>query len=255
MLESGMLQRLLDVAEPWMATDCRLDPEQRRVSVRIGPAPQRGWFVKREVAAERELHWRHLDILGWRCDLTLALPEGAAVPDLPWAGAAGEPFTNALAAKVADGLRAGISADALAPLLGLPVDSIKALARSAGLAPIPPVFTRRAPLAPPTAPAATAPVEAVAAPREAPVAVAEPADIPDAASPLWLALATGAIDIDIRLLGLKLLLNRIRGLLDTTPDPAERDRKARELHDYFLRNPRQLAHETGQLLLLARRMA
>ncbi|WP_139826120.1 hypothetical protein [Derxia lacustris] len=267
MLESGMLQRLLDVAEPWRTTDCRLDTERHLVSVRIGPEPERGWFKLREVETARELRWRHVDLLGWQCEITLALPADAAIPDAPWAGEPGLRFTRALAARLANGLRAGLNPDAVALLLDLPAEEVRRFARlaeplapAAARAPAP--APRSAAVAaggdtaagPSTLPQAPATAQTATA-ASAPVAAASPAAVPDASSPVWAALVGGQLDIDIQQLGLKLLLNKARASLDGNEAPAERARRAGELHAYFARNPRQLAHETLQLAQQARRFA
>ncbi|WP_156924288.1 hypothetical protein [Derxia gummosa] len=290
MLDSAMLQRLLDVTAPWRVADCRLEPEQRLASVRIAPELERGLFKTREVRTVRELRWRHLDMLGWRVELTIALPPDTAAPDLPWCGETGQPFTRALAARVGTARRVGLDADGIARLLELPSDEVKLTlrlldltgnapaARAAQPAPAAALgeaarlsvqsaadavrapqgsAPRAASVAAQAGAASVAEVAPVAASASvaAPIAAADatPA-VPDAGSPVWGALVGGVIDIEIQQLGLKLLLNKLRAGVDELP-LAERERRAGELHTYFGRNLRQLGPETLQLMRAARRQA
>ena len=75
----------------------------------------------------------------------------------------------------------------------------------------------------------------------------EDGDVPDVSDPVWMQLASGGIEPDIRVLSLKLLLTRIRSQMDIIHDDEVRMLKLRELHRYFVKNARMLGHELAQI--------
>jgi hypothetical protein len=75
----------------------------------------------------------------------------------------------------------------------------------------------------------------------------EDGGVPDVSDPVWMELASGGIEPDIRVLSLKLLLTRIRSQMDIIHDDEVRMLKLRELHRYFVKNARMLSHELAQI--------
>ncbi|WP_051511870.1 hypothetical protein [Methylibium sp. T29] len=73
--------------------------------------------------------------------------------------------------------------------------------------------------------------------------------MPDVTDPIWLRLANGDLQLDIRVLSLKLMLTRVRSQLDLISDDEVRLLKLRDLHRYFVKNERVLSHELAQLKL------
>ncbi len=71
--------------------------------------------------------------------------------------------------------------------------------------------------------------------------------LPDASDPLWLALLQGERDLDVRALGLRLLLSRLRGQAKTLQNEEVRMLKLVELHRFFEKNQAVLRHEISQL--------
>ena len=71
--------------------------------------------------------------------------------------------------------------------------------------------------------------------------------LPDASDPLWLALLTGEKDLDVRALGLRLLLSRLRGQTRQLQNDEARMLKLVELHRFFEKNQAMLRHEISQL--------
>ncbi|MBL8480768.1 MAG: hypothetical protein JNJ60_01120, partial [Rhodocyclaceae bacterium] len=90
-----------------------------------------------------------------------------------------------------------------------------------------------------------------AAAAAAPAADAAAPDIVPETDPIWAQLADGSIDIDIRALGLKLLLTRVRNQVKSISDREVLALKRRELHRFFIKNARTLGHELDQLRALA----
>jgi hypothetical protein len=87
------------------------------------------------------------------------------------------------------------------------------------------------------------------APAAAPAADEPVADdgLPAASDPVWLAVLEGRRKLDIRVLGLKLLLTRLRAQLDLIPDKEVRQLKVQEFHRYFSKNRHLLAFELNQI--------
>jgi hypothetical protein len=74
-----------------------------------------------------------------------------------------------------------------------------------------------------------------------------PFELPDASDPLWLDLLQGQVQLDVRTLGLKLLLAKLRNQINVIQDEDMRMVKLVELHRYFLRHQSSLGHEIHQL--------
>jgi hypothetical protein len=72
-------------------------------------------------------------------------------------------------------------------------------------------------------------------------------DIPDASHPKWQELMNGELKIDVKALGLQMLLARIRVMMLQDLTDAERRAKVGELRDYFVKYHRFVQYELGQL--------
>jgi hypothetical protein len=71
--------------------------------------------------------------------------------------------------------------------------------------------------------------------------------VPEPDHPVWEKLLDGSTSIDIRVLGLRLLLAKMREQMQAITDREVRMLKSYELQRYFARNQRQLAYELAQL--------
>ena len=81
----------------------------------------------------------------------------------------------------------------------------------------------------------------------APAAPVVDDDIPAINDPVWLAVLEGRKQLEVRVLGLKLLLTRLRAQLDLIPDKEVRQLKVQEFHRYFSKNRHLLAFELDQI--------
>jgi hypothetical protein len=79
------------------------------------------------------------------------------------------------------------------------------------------------------------------------VATLEPPQLPAASDPLWLAVLQDDFPLDVRQLGLRLLLTKLRNQLRATTDDDVRMIKLVEIHRYFVRNKTMLTHEIEQI--------
>ncbi|MEK8052646.1 hypothetical protein AACH10_20520 [Ideonella sp. DXS22W] len=71
--------------------------------------------------------------------------------------------------------------------------------------------------------------------------------LPAVTDPLWMELLQGQRALEVRALGLKLLLSKLRNQIDVIHDDEVRMVKLVELHRYFERNQAMLGHELAQI--------
>ncbi|MCK6392140.1 MAG: hypothetical protein L6Q67_00390 [Zoogloea sp.] len=234
----ALWKQLLQVQEPWVVQACRADEFNRCMAVWIGVEAPRSWFGlgrPRVVEGGPEATWRHTGFGGWRVQVHVRVPAGSEMPRHPWAGEAGMPFTRALDRQIMSLLNEGVGMNGVCAILDLPMAEVwryrYALDRGQhalnGAEP--------APLA-----------AAEPGPGGAPAASAS--RVPDLDDPVWQRLMDGTLPLDVRVLGLQLLLSRTRSQVALIADEEVRRMKLRDLHRYFVKNERMLVHELRQLL-------
>ncbi|CAM5380944.1 hypothetical protein [Thauera mechernichensis] len=233
--ERHLWQTLLDVEAPWTVTDCK-ENGGRRHDIWIGletPRPWLGIVRARPVPGTRTLSWRHANFGAWQIHIHVQAPGTADLSRQPWAGEPDLPFTRALNERIFTFLREGCSLQSICTLLDLPITELWRLryAMDSGRW----GFDR-------------SPAKCIAAHgSETDAGAAADPDVPDVADPVWVALLEGGRQLDIRVLGLKLLLTRLRAQFEMISDVEVRTLKLQELHRYFLKNKRLLAHELSQI--------
>lgn len=222
MKDSELLQRVLAVASPWQVLEVRDDLGERQIDVWVGEAGGRtGWFFGQKAAAadKPERVWRHLNLGGWRCFVHVA--GGGAPADPLWCGEPDLPFTRAMAREAAALLWEGVRLQTICALLDVRLDDLWKLKHS---------------------------LDSGKTGLSAAVPECSPSGcVPDANDPVWESLLDGSLDIDIRVLSLKLLLTRLREQMRLITDTEVRMLKAYEMHRYFVRYEHILAHELAQL--------
>ncbi|WP_428420877.1 hypothetical protein [Methylibium sp.] len=247
-VDKSLLRHLLLIDGPWEISDYQLDLRKRRCDVWIGPQVERGWFgrPKKGVPVRVQQHmWQHLSLGPVRFFLHVSLPTTSELDKLPWMGDVGLPFTAALAQQVFAFFNEGVSLQSICSLLRLSLNDVwrYRFALDNGRAQ---VQSAEAPARPQAAPAAASAAVAAAPPTETPGSADT---VPDVTDPIWLRLVNGDLQLDIRVLSLKLMLTRVRSQLDLISDDEVRLLKLRDLHRYFVKNERVLSHELSQLKL------
>jgi len=231
--ERSLWRKLLRIEEPWSVLESRIDSGRRRHDVWIGLEVPRGWFglARKPLPTAAAVSWRHVRFGDWEVRVHVAAPNGVDLSCHPWAGEPDLPFTRALNEQVFALLREGCSLQSICTLLDLPIAELWRFryaidsGRWSGAA-----GGRH-----------DGEVAAPAGPPEA------DSGIPDVRDPVWLALLDGSRQIDVRVLGLKLLLTRLRAQLEMISDNDVRMLKLHEFHRYFIKNRRLLAHELAQI--------
>lgn len=219
MEERTLFARLLGVALPWQVTEVLISEATQTITLRVElPPPRGGLFSRRPEAPVRKLlRWEHVALGGMRCKVMAALRDGNALPQAPWTADGDQPYTRGLQRQIMDLLLAGATPEQLAVLLRLPFADIWRykfrLDQGQGK-----------------------PSQALPAPTLPP---------PDA--PVWTALLLGRATLDVRTLGLRLLLTKLQREASLHGDADLHRQAARELHRYFDRSQAVLRHEISQL--------
>lgn len=229
MRDAELLQQVLEITNPWQVVRVRDDLGERRIDVWVGEQGARsGWFFssKPVVAEGPEEVWQHLNLGQSQCFVHVPVASALARGGQPWCGEREIPFTRALARQVATLLWEGINLQTICVLLGIRVDDLWKFKHS--------LDNGKTGLSPGHA--------------AAPVAVSPPASaVPDPNDPVWERLLDGSINIDIRVLSLKLLMTRLRDQMRVISDSEVRRLKTYEMHRYFVRYEQTLGHELAQL--------
>lgn len=265
MLAKELFATLLGLPAGWQIRDIEVSPTQPRIDIHVERAPSALDKLLRRRQEAVEHRWQTQPVAGRSCVLHLHVPSGETLPNEPWIGDSGRPFTREFAQRlrvVGTALRTGDERTVYEQTLRVNVTDLRrqdifggGAAASAASMPAPPPHSAPPPPAPRPAsppahavpaPAAVAPVAPAAVLPAASMASADDtALLPDGAHPLWRRLALGEVGIDIRSLPLKLLLTRIR--MQVKQDPRMLADASAELHRFFIDRARILGHEAAQI--------
>lgn len=237
-----VITELLGVTAPWSVTDVRItERETRLISVHIDQreAPARFWMSRKSAPVQHRLRWAHINMAGARCEIVLGLRPGQHVPHATWSGEVDAPFTRGLSRLAMDLLLDGATMEQLCRLLQVPfADLWKFKFRLYH------GTTQVAGQAPASATAAPTPGESKIAPAGIDDA---PPGLPAQDAPVWLVLLLGRLELDVRTLGLRLLLAKLQREARMHDDADLYAQAAQSLHRYFVKNLSLLAHEVSQL--------
>ncbi|MBL8472747.1 MAG: hypothetical protein KF778_11540 [Rhodocyclaceae bacterium] len=238
-----LLAQMLGIEAPWEVKRHAVDSARQRLEIWIGLAAPRNWFGFGKPAARNtaDYSWRHLPCTGLQTTVHVAFPLDMQPGEVDWQGDAGLPFTHALARRLAEHFSEGLTPVQICRLCGVEMDDLwkYKFARERGRS-VPTADTK-----------ATTGVTAPVAPKAA-ADVEAPPIVPEN-DPIWAQLANGSVEIDIRALGLKLLLTRVRNQVKALSDRDVLALKQRELYRFFVKNAPTLAHEADQLRALIAR--
>ena len=227
MKAEDLLHKLLEIETPWQITGIRDDLGKSQIDVWVGEqsAKSRWLFGKRTVAVAEggEHSWRHANLGTTRCVVHADADSRSATQS--WRGDVGQPFSHAMARLIVGMMRDGIRLQSICAMLDITVGDLWRFKHGLDSGKTGIVG----------APAAAAP-EAASATR-----------IPEADAPIWIGLLDATINVDIRLLGLKLLLTKMREQMRLISDVEVRMLKCHELQRFFVRNERVLGHEIEQI--------
>lgn len=220
-----LLHHTLAIHAPWHIARVRNDLGKNQIDIWVSREAQRsGWFFTARSTPEqgRESVWRHINIGNARCIVHAVIPGETDSADLQWLGETDQPFTRAFARQIAGMFMQGVSFASVCALLDLPVADLWK-------------FKHRLDNG----------KSGLSGPGSASDSIS--ARIPAPNDPIWEELLSGNLQLDIRILSLKLLLTKLREQFAIISDGEVRTLKAHELQRYFTRHEKMLGHELAQL--------
>ncbi len=227
--ERNLWQRLLRIEAPWRVLDCDFDGDRQYCEVTVGLEESRAWFgLSRRPAGETEpVTWRHQNFGEWEVRVRVLVPPNADLSHQPWQGQRDQPFTHALSHEIFAMLREGLTLPGICKLTGVRIEDLWRFRHAMDQGKW--STTTCGDKAASQAPEATE------------------TDVPEITSAVWAGMARGSLDIDIRVLSLKMLLGRLRSQLERTSDEEVVMLKLQELRRYFVNNRHLLVHELNQI--------
>jgi hypothetical protein len=245
---SALWTTLLGVEAPWVVTKAQFNRELKRVDIWIGVHHvqiKSGWFSRKKspdapatISAASYEKWRHLNLAGWQSYVHSPWPTPRDLVQKPWVGEGGQHFSHALSRLIFTMMGEGASLATICAALEVNLADLwkYKLALDKGMVGS-------------SAPVARSKPAFVSTRPQAAAAKAEyDSLVPALDDAVWLRLASGSLDIEIKTLSLRLLLTRVKSQYQMAADDEVRALRIRELHRFFEKNQRALSHELGQLL-------
>ena len=228
MKAEDLLHKLLEIESPWQVIRLREDVGKHQIDVWV--AQQTGksnWLFGAKTAAvpeDREHTWRHINLGNVRC--VIHAEANVETSHSPWRGEQGQPFTNAMSKLIVGMMRDGIKLQSICAILDITVGDLWKFKHGLDSGKTGLMTTL-----------AETPASGTTTGSRVPE--------PDAS--IWPGLLDGSINLDIRLLSLKLLLTRMRDQMRVITDPEVRALKCYELQRFFVRYEKTLGHELSQI--------
>lgn len=220
-----LLHHTLDIHAPWHIARVRNDLGKNQIDIWVSRETLRsGWFFGTRTSTQQgtEHVWRHINIGNSRCIVHAVSPGTAEGAELQWMGEIDQPFTRSFARQIASMFMQGVNFASVCALLDIPVADLWKFKHR--------LDSGKSGLSSNTA-------------AQSPMSAAVPA----ASDQVWEQLLDGTIQLDIRVLSLKLLMTKLREQFSIITDGEVRILKAHELQRYFTRHEKLLGHELAQL--------
>jgi hypothetical protein len=218
-----LLHHSLEIHAPWHIARVRNDLGKNQIDIWVSRETLRsGWFFGTRSSAQQgtEHVWRHINIGNSRCIVHAVSPGTAESAELQWLGETDQPFTRSFARRIADMFMQGVNFASVCAILDIPVADLWKFKHR--------LDSGKSGLSSSAMPGAIS------------------ATVPAASDPVWEQLLDGSLQLDIRVLSLKLLMTKLREQFSIITDGEVRILKAHELQRYFTRHEKLLSHELGQ---------
>ncbi|WP_428635209.1 hypothetical protein [Sedimenticola sp.] len=241
MLDHVFCERILGLETPWYIAKTKLDIEQQRVDIWVGEREKGGWLKQTltgKTATEEEI-WQYLGLGGFRTYIHASISDSRAhTAAYPWLGKKGMPFTHALTKRVLEMLGERMGYSVVCSLLNVDLQDVWRLKHSLDIG-MPRTDTPQ-PNNPPKESRGTTET----------LSTGPSSHIPPVEDPIWHKVISNETEVDIRQLGLKLLISRVRNQYINTDSDEVRALRKSELRKYFVRHERSLQHELQQISTL-----
>jgi hypothetical protein len=191
--------------------------QQSATSSPAGSAPPQG----------PEMQWRHLNCMDYACMIHTTDVMEARHHDLPWLGHPGLPFTNRMTKHIVACVTKGVELAAVSEWLNVAYADLWKLKFSIDQSRVQTSLN-----------GGSSHIATGAGAGHA---------IPEPTHPIWEHWVCGELAMDIKTLGLQLLLSKLRQQIHLQPTPEVKSVKLRELHRYMTRNAPSLGHELQQI--------
>ncbi|WP_221799650.1 hypothetical protein [Oceanobacter mangrovi] len=227
------VEELMGVSAPWIIHDIRINKTYQRAEICIGMA-RSGWFGARRAVQGFAGHhkvWRHVNMGQLRCTVRVDFPEGGVLPGAPWAGDVQAPFTHAMGQRIMKMLAEGIPLGSIGRLMDLDADMLWQFKRGIDTGKLGGDYDKVAVTAKPEVVSELDPEN----------------DLPAADCSIWHDLLSGDKDLEMRNLGLRLMLMKLRQQYSSARDDEVRMLKAQQLRTYFEKNQASASHEIEQI--------
>ena len=221
------LDKALGITPPWQISHLIENLSTSRLDIWISlERPKSGWFFsQRSSAPDHTLPvWRHLNLGNLKCHIHANPVEAGRHNNLGWIGDDGQPFTRAMVQLIGAHFLAGLNIQAVCPLLDIPAAEVWKLKHN--------LDNGRTSLSAPAPMGKTPAVDR---------------GIPEASHAVWQQLLSGELNLDTRVLSLKLLMTKLREQVLRIEDSEVQMLKAHELQRYFVRHAHLLGHELEQI--------
>jgi hypothetical protein len=222
---------LLQLSLPWTVTRYESDHNEKRYDIWIEYEKRRGWLgFGRLVSGPVERYsWRHVNYEDWQTHVHVTLPKDADLSRHSWAGDRDMPMSKGLSNQIFALLRAGCSLRVVHETLHVSVADVWRFR----------YFIDNGHWA--------SKDQVVNATEKSKPKVRQDGDLPAEDDPVWMSVLVGRLPLDIKVLGLKLQMTRLRNHLIMTEDPKTHTLKATEFYSYCVKNKHLLAYELEQI--------
>lgn len=222
MRDTEICRKLLQLEEPWRVDRVKVDDQARELHAYL--VAGKSWFG-RSALQRPKMRWRHTNIGAFKTFVHATLPDDQPSQESSFLGAVDRDFTHGLARRVVECLKSGLGYRQVCNLLEIDVylawQIRHALDEERPNEDFPPV--------------------------DGEAEMSSPRQIPPTGDPVWFQLLESEDAMDIRLLGLRLLLARCRqGFLELSSNDA-RIMRVNTVRRFFIKHERQLEHEISQL--------
>jgi len=226
MRDTEICRKLLQLEEPWNVDRVKVDIEARELHAFL--ATGKNWFG-RSAFVRPKMRWRHANIGAFKTFIHATLPDDQVDHrEEPFLGQVDKDFTYGLAHRVVECLNAGLGYRQVCNLLEIDVYLAWQIRHTLSEGQLN-ENGRQANQSEDAAPAR---------------------QIPPTGDPVWFQLMESETSIDIRLLGLRLLLARCRQEFPGLSSDDAKIMRANTVRRFFIKHEKQLNHEISQLVTL-----
>lgn len=223
MRDTEVFRRLLQVDEPWNVDRVKIDAETRELHAYL--VVGKSWFGK-PAFTRPKMRWRHINVGAFTTYIHATFPDGGSdLQRRSFLGDIDSDFTHGLAQRVTDCLRAGLGYRQVCNFLEIDVYLAWQIRHAIGNGPL-------------------GDAEALS---DKPSQTSQQRQIPPTGDPVWFRLLESEESINIRLLGLRLLLARCRQEFPELENHDAKIMRVNTVRRFFIKHEKQLSHEIAQL--------